>query len=98
MGAANDAYLYTTGNNFLIGTGTASKALVFMTGGTTQSTNERMRIDGSGNVGIGNTSPAQKLDVTGNLNLSGAFMPGGSAGSAGYFLVSSGAGVAPIWF
>ncbi|HLY70955.1 MAG TPA: hypothetical protein VKR53_14580 [Puia sp.] len=63
MGAANDAYLYSTGNNFLIGNGTAAKALVFMTGGTTQSTNERMRIDGSGNVGIGTTSPSAKLHI-----------------------------------
>ena len=53
MGAANDAYLYNLGGNFLVGTGTASKSLVFMTGGTTQSSNERMRIDGSGSVGIG---------------------------------------------
>jgi hypothetical protein len=97
MGAANDAYLYTTGNNLLIGTGTAAKALVFMTGGTTQSTNERMRIDGTGNVGIGTNTPAQKLDVTGNLNLTGAFMPGGTAGTSGYFLTSGGAGSAPTW-
>jgi predicted transcriptional regulator len=68
MGAADDAYLYTTGNNFLIGTGTAAKALVFMTGGTTQSTNERMRIDGSGNVGIGTASPAYKLQVSAASN------------------------------
>ena len=47
FGNPDDAYLYTTGNNFLIGTATAAKALVFMTGGTTQSTNERMRIDGT---------------------------------------------------
>jgi hypothetical protein len=58
MGAANDGYLYTMGNNFLIGTGNAAKSLVFMTGGTTQSTNERMRIDGNGKIGIGtNTIP-----------------------------------------
>jgi hypothetical protein len=68
MGAADDAYLYTTGNNFLIGTGTAAKALVFMTGGTTQSTNERMRIDGSGNVGIGTASPAYKLQISAASN------------------------------
>jgi hypothetical protein len=63
MGNADDAYLYTTGNNFLVGTGTASKALVFMTGGTTQSTNERMRIDGAGNVGVGTNNPGNKFEV-----------------------------------
>ena len=63
MGGANDSYLYNVGQNFLIGTGTASKSLVFMTGGTTQSTNERMRIDGSGNVGVGTNNPGNKLEV-----------------------------------
>jgi hypothetical protein len=65
MGAANDAYLYNVGQNLLLGTGTASKSVVFMTGGTSQSTNERMRIDGSGNVGIGTNAPAQKFHLSG---------------------------------
>lgn len=68
MGAANDAYLYTMGNNFLLGTGNAAKSLVFMTGGTSQSINERMRIDGTGNVGIGVTSPLAKLHVSAASN------------------------------
>jgi hypothetical protein len=68
FGNPDDAYLYTTGNNFLIGTGTAGEALVFMTGGTTQSTNERMRIDGSGNLAVGKTSAAYKVDVHGRGN------------------------------
>src|SRR5450432_759078 len=63
MGAANDAYLYNVSNNFLIGTGVAGKSLVLMTGGTTQSSNERMRIDGSGNVGIGTNAPTSNLHV-----------------------------------
>lgn len=71
FGAANDAYLYNIGQNLLIGTGTAAKSLVFMTGGTTQSTNERMRIDGSGSVGIATNAPnsSTKLDVNGSVKL-----------------------------
>jgi hypothetical protein len=72
MGAADDAYLYTTGNNFLMGTATAAKSLVFMTGGTTQSTNERMRINGTGYVGIGTITPGNKLEVnSGTVGASG---------------------------
>ena len=74
-GTANDAYLYnvggSVGGNFYIGTSTSGKILGFLTGGTAAS-NERMRIDGSGNVGIGTTAPTQILDVTGNINSSGS--------------------------
>ena len=69
MGAANDAYFYNIGQNLLIGTGTAAKSLVFMTGGTTQSSNERMRITGTGSIGIGTNAPAATLDVNGTYKL-----------------------------
>ena len=37
---------------------------------------EKMRIDASGNVGIGMTAPTEKLDVTGNIHTSGQIATG----------------------
>lgn len=67
VGGASVAYLYGTGNDFAIGNGTAAKNLIFFTGGT--GANERMRIDGTGNVGVATTTPAAKLDVSGTYKL-----------------------------
>ena len=52
----------------------------FATGGTTASvaTTESMRVDAGGNVGIGTASPAKKLDVNGDVNISST-----TAGSSG---------------
>lgn len=45
-----------------------------------------------GKVGIGTTNPAEKLDVNGNIRLSGELMPGGAAGTSGQLLQSNGDG------
>ena len=50
----------------------------------------------NGNVGIGNTTPAYKLDVTGDANITGALRVNGNAGIAGQVITSNGAG-APTW-
>lgn len=71
---------------------TTNYDLPFITNGI-----EAMRITTSNNVGIGTTVPTEKLDVAGNLRLSGAFMPNNNAGTAGYILQSNGANTAPIW-
>jgi hypothetical protein len=52
---------------------------------------------GAGNVGIGVTTPTQKLHVSGNVRFSGALMPNNLPGTTGQVLISQGAGVAPIW-
>jgi hypothetical protein len=43
---------------------------------------ERMRITSTGNVGIGTTSPTQKLDVVGNAKISGSVQVGDDSATA----------------
>jgi hypothetical protein len=67
--------------------------LVFGTSST-----ERMRIDSSGNVGIGTSSPSEKLHVSGNLLASNMYF-GAATGSAGALASDSGSsgGTIVLW-
>ncbi len=49
------------------------------------------------NVGIGTTTPTERLHIQGNLRLDGAFMPGNTPGASGQVLVSEGPNVPPVW-
>src|SRR5439155_11982426 len=71
---ANNGYLYSAGNDFIIGNSSTTKDLIVFTGGIATS-NERMRITSAGRVGIGTTSPSTTLDVSGTYKL-------GSSGTA----------------
>jgi hypothetical protein len=72
---ADKTFLIADGPSSLgLGIGTlVSRPVIF---GTANS--ERMRIESSGNVGIGTPTPAHKLDVTGNINTSTNYNIGGS--------------------
>ena len=67
MGNADDAYLYTTGKNLVAGTATAGMAVIFLTGGTAEGTNERLRITGAGSVGVNNSSPNSTFFIRGSM-------------------------------
>ena len=70
FGKDSGSALTTGSNNTIIGSiaGTAGLADTVIIGAGTA---ERLRIDSSGNVGIGNSSPGAKLDVSGDVIFNG---------------------------
>ncbi|WP_205513628.1 hypothetical protein [Longitalea arenae] len=68
LSGPNNGYLYSAGQEFIIGNTASDKNLIFFTGGITSS-NERMRITSAGRVGVATTGPAATLDVAGTYKL-----------------------------
>ena len=74
-------------NQVFMGNGNANGGFLFFTGGGAVA-NERMRITSTGNVGIGTTAPGAKLEVAGQVKITGG-TPG-----AGKVLTSDASGLA----
>jgi len=68
--------LYTTGDadNFRIAASGENGTIQFSTGNWWNEFYERMRITSEGNVGIGTTTPSEKLEVNGNLKVNGELL------------------------
>ena len=72
----NDAYIYSQSSNLVIGTNSAGYGdLIFYTGGTLSGTdafggNDRLRIRNTGNVGINENNPSERLTVNGSISSS----------------------------
>ena len=72
----------------LSGTGGASGGIMFT---PNNDNTEKMRITSAGDVGIGTTAPTQRLHISGNMRLTGAFRDRlNSQGAANYVLTSTG--------
>ena len=79
------------GNGGGIGQSVARTVSLYTGDGTSLA--ERLRVDGSGNVGIGTTTPTQRLSVAGNFHLTGAlFDTTNASGTSGMVLQSTGTG------
>ena len=86
----------STGSTGLIGGGSLAGNTSYWDG-TQWVLNNANVFNNGANVGIGNSIPSEKLDVTGSIRFSGTLMPNNIAGMNGTVLSSLGSNTSPVW-
>jgi len=77
IGAANDAYLYSTGQHLHIGNATPNKPIQFFVGGTDTQANRKLELNADGRHNItGSLDISESLNVRKNLTSSGLLTNG----------------------
>ena len=97
--SANQSWVRSIGSNPYSGgeSNVSGRDLAFRVWISEELDVEKALVVKQANVGLGKSSPAERLDVNGNVRFSGALMPSGVAGASGQLLKSNGIGVAPSW-
>ncbi len=87
----DNRHIYFGGNNTFIGERSNSKELELRGGGNSSA--QTVYIDNTGNLGIGTSNPVQKLHVTGNARVTGAYYDSNNLpGTSGQVLSSTATG------
>jgi hypothetical protein len=89
LGVSKGVLLNDNGNSIILASITAIP-LIFQTSAV-----EKFRLQASGNVSIGNTNNTYKLDVTGDVNISGTYRVNGTA--IGGVTGSGSTNLMPLW-
>ena len=89
LGVSGGALLNNNGNSIILASITAIP-IIFQTSAV-----EKFRLQASGNVSIGNTNNTYKLDVTGDVNISGTYRVNGTA--IGGVTGSGSTNLMPLW-
>ncbi|HVI44687.1 MAG TPA: hypothetical protein VM802_07450 [Chitinophaga sp.] len=97
LGGQLDRKTIDTLNNFNMEWETNGSGNFMIRKRTTNKGDTTLFVANGGSIGIGTSTPAQRLDVVGNVQFSQALMPAGNAGNSGQVLISRGANNPPVW-